>query len=92
MSTMKLTSISLTPAYGRDYKTPTEVFKDWSEGKDFRMHTPQGSTYCSVRDLELLKEEYGVETLSFHYDKRSKLVCLNTNKPTGCWTPEGRRE
>ena len=27
--------MTLTPAYGRDYKSKKDVLKDWEEGKDF---------------------------------------------------------
>jgi len=27
--------ITLTPAYGRDYKSKTAVLEDWNAGKDF---------------------------------------------------------
>lgn len=41
---------TLTPAYGRDYKTGKAALAAWNAGKDFRINCPQGSTYCSVRD------------------------------------------
>ncbi len=31
--------LTVTPAYGRDYRTEAEVKKDWSEGKDFIIAT-----------------------------------------------------
>ena len=31
--------ITLTPAYGRDYKSKAAVLKDWLEGKDFIIAT-----------------------------------------------------
>ncbi len=41
---------TLTPAYGRDYKSRAEALEAWNSGKDFSINSPQGSTYCSVRD------------------------------------------
>ena len=38
-------------AYGRDYKSPTDAYKDWLAGKDFKCH-PQGC-YTSIRDWKL---------------------------------------
>lgn len=43
---------TLTPAYGRDYKTGEDALKDWNAGKDFRINNPIMSTYCSIRDTE----------------------------------------
>lgn len=48
-------SIFLTAAYGRRYKTKEQALTAWDSGKDFI--TTMGS-YCSVRDLVLLKTNY----------------------------------
>ena len=42
---------TLTPAYGRDYNNKASAQKDLRSGKDFIIHAPQGTTYCSVRDF-----------------------------------------
>ena len=41
---------TLTPAYGRDYKSRAALLADWEAGKDFQMQ-PQGC-YCSIRDAQ----------------------------------------
>jgi len=33
--------MTLTPAYGRDYKKQSDILKDFNEGKDF-IHQPSG--------------------------------------------------
>ncbi|MCB1711517.1 MAG: hypothetical protein KDH96_03270 [Candidatus Riesia sp.] len=33
---------TLTPAYGRDYKSRKEVIEDWERDKDFVLNTQQG--------------------------------------------------
>lgn len=38
----------LFPAYGREYKTASEVKTDWRAGKDFQTCTGK---YCSIRDF-----------------------------------------
>lgn len=44
--------LTLTPAYGRDYKSLAEAKKDFFAGKDFVIHSPFApSTYISIRDL-----------------------------------------
>ena len=40
---------TLTPAYGRDYKSVKDVRADYNNGKDF-IHAQSGS-YCSKRDF-----------------------------------------
>lgn len=42
---------SLTPAYGRVYNTATEARNAFLGGSGFILHTPLGSTYCSIRDF-----------------------------------------
>ena len=42
-------SFTLTPAYGRDYKSAKEVRADLNAGKDFQVQ-PSGQ-YCSLRDF-----------------------------------------
>lgn len=42
---------TLTPAYGRDYKSRKEVVVALNEGKDFFMNGFGGSGYCNVKDL-----------------------------------------
>ena len=48
--------MTLTPAYGRDYKSRAQVVTDLNEGKDFIMNTfygdGYGGGYCSIRDLK----------------------------------------
>lgn len=41
---------TLTPAFGRDYKTGEAALTAWNDGKDFRINCPAGSTYCSIRN------------------------------------------
>jgi len=51
----------LIPAYGRTYKTEAAVLKDWNSGLDFKIAR---GPYTSIRDIEMLKEEY-LEVLIF---------------------------
>ena len=47
-------SITLTPAYGRDYSNATDAITDYLDGKDFIYHdvtTKDKGKYCSCRDL-----------------------------------------
>jgi hypothetical protein len=45
--------VTLTPAYGRDYKSKAAVLEDWFGGKDFQIATmmhPDCGRYTSCRD------------------------------------------
>ena len=41
---------TLTPAYGRDYKSKADVIADFRSGKDFRLVLMSSAGYVSVRD------------------------------------------
>ena len=57
----------LIPAYGASYDTPQEIQKAWESGKDFHMYGYSG--YCSVRNLDALRNECSTLTI---VDVRSK--------------------
>jgi hypothetical protein len=47
-------SATVSPAWGRDYKSRKEAEADFRAGKDFRLHNADGKfcdTYCSIRDM-----------------------------------------
>lgn len=49
--------ITVTPAYGRDYKNKAEALADWDAGKDFR-ETSTGrytdKSYCASKDYKVI--------------------------------------
>lgn len=45
--------LELIPAYGRTYSDPKVMMQDWEDGKDFKI---VGGPYCSIRDLNLMRE------------------------------------
>mgnify|MGYP001545149450 CR=1 FL=1 len=50
---MKHFEYTLTPAYGRDYTSVTDVRKDFYDGKDFICNGVgrYSGSYCSIRDI-----------------------------------------
>lgn len=62
--------LTISPAYGRDYKNRAEAAKAFEVGKDFVMEslTGGGGTYCSVRDFAT-----GV-IVCVRYAKKQKVV------------------
>jgi hypothetical protein len=47
-------TITLVPAYGRDYTSKKLALADFNAGKDFKicdMSSPWDGKYCSIRDL-----------------------------------------
>ena len=60
--------MTLTPAYGRDYKSKKEVLADFLAGNDFRLETYNASGYCS-------KSDFPVGTrLQLRYKKLTQVV------------------
>jgi hypothetical protein len=65
--------MTLTPAYGRDYKSKSEVEAAWDGGKDFQIASvgPYMGAYVSKRELAGKERE-----VSIRYAKLSKVVVL----------------
>lgn len=63
-------TLTLVPAYGRDYKSKAVLLADWLAGKDFRIVGifAGNGTYTSIRDTEiLLNTDY--TNIQFRYKK-----------------------
>ena len=61
---------TLTPAYGRDYKTAKEARADYYAGLDFIFNKPthkNNGAYCSCRDLIN-------ETVTIRYHRQSRVT------------------
>lgn len=58
---------TLTPAYGRDYRSKASVQADWAAGKDF-VTQPEGR-YASRRDAI----EAGLTTVNIRYGNLRKV-------------------
>lgn len=54
--------ITLIAAYGRSYTSQAELLKAWKDGKDFQivMHPGILGPYCSIRDVDTMRDEYGI--------------------------------
>lgn len=67
---MAYNSLTLVPAYGRDYKSKKALMADWEAGKDFfaaGFPTIRGHTgYTSIRDTQTFKQD-GITHLHFRY-------------------------
>lgn len=70
---MKPSSMAtLTPAYGRDYKTKAEAIADFRDGKDFVYnHFREKATYISIREYE------AGQMVKIRFDQRRKACFYN---------------
>lgn len=75
-----MTHMTVTPAYGRDYKTKGEVLKAWSDGKDFIIQGPPGYRWAgkpmSSQDTDSLKDE-GFGFVRVRFNRRDDFVDIN---------------
>jgi hypothetical protein len=69
---MAYNSLTLIPAYGRDYKSKRALLEDWEAGKDFLATgiKPGTSGYTSIRDVPAFKEDH-ITHLHFRYNKQT---------------------
>lgn len=65
---------TLTPAYGRDYKSKGAVLLHWFAGKDFRIGTD--GPYTSIRDVKM----FPGDTVSFRYNKLTEKFTLTKHE------------
>ena len=58
--------MTLTPAYGRDYKSKKAVLKDWEAGKDFMINDMfESATYINIEDI---RKNPQLHELNFRYN------------------------
>lgn len=71
--------MTLSPAYGRDYKSREAVLEAWNSNKDFMVESPPNAgRYTSKKECQKLK----VRAVTLRYDKKQKSVYLQLSKPS----------
>jgi hypothetical protein len=70
-------SLTLVPAYGRDYKSKASLMEDWNSGKDFRIEGfgYSGANYCNIKDVDHFKTN-GYTHLHFRYSRLEKVAVV----------------
>ena len=71
--------MTLTPAYGRDYKSKKAVLRDWNDGKDFTvsdMFSPYDGKPTNKQDMEQSTE---TEVL-IRYKNLTQIAAISLNK------------
>lgn len=74
--TTTTTSISVRPAYGRDYRSRKAALADWEAGKDFRIYGPpwEVGRYVNINDLP------AGTSVQFRYDRMTKSFGIKTGR------------
>lgn len=71
-------TLTIVPAYGRDYTTPRAARFDWSRGKDFQImdiSSRYDGAYCSLRNRKALVRD-GYEALRIRFARREEVVLV----------------
>jgi hypothetical protein len=66
---MSSLAVTLTPAYGRDYKSKNLAIKDFDAGKDFIVNGFGPGAYASKEDLI----QKGVKLVKIRFNKLTKV-------------------
>ena len=61
---MPTMTLVLQPAYGITTDNVEQLRNSWNSGIDFRNTARTGLTYCSIRDIDALKDIYDVIVLT----------------------------
>jgi hypothetical protein len=73
-------SITLVPAYGRDYKKKSDIIADWIVGKDFQIRGLHwDGSYTDISAIPNLLAE-GVTSITFRYKKMTQLIIVDLSK------------
>ena len=67
-------TLTLIPAYGRDYHTALAARADWAEGKDFKVQDVSYAfpgTYCSIRNSGMMLQD-GYTHVSIRFSRLEK--------------------
>jgi hypothetical protein len=75
-------SLTLVPAYGRDYKSKAEVIAAWNDGKDFTVADafhPDNGRAVSIRESETLISQ-GRTSVHIRYKRLAMIAVIPVNK------------
>jgi hypothetical protein len=71
-----MNTITLTPAYGRDYKSKAAVLADWDANKDFMVNHISHGGYVNKAQLRDLKHD-GFTAITFRFARCTKGFIIN---------------
>lgn len=71
-------SITISPAYGRDYTSKAKALADWDSNKDFVIQDIRLSGYVSKSQVpDLIRD--GINKIMLRYNKMHMVVLLKLN-------------
>ena len=72
---MSYKSLTVSPAYGRDYKSKKAVLVDWDDNKDFIIQDMVKSGMVNKQQINELKE-YGYTHIHIRYKQLTQVTVL----------------
>lgn len=72
-------SVTLAPAYGRDYKSQKAVMADWDANKDFEV-LGGGGMKTSKEDFKTMALDLRPQFAQIRYDRLTKVISLDFSK------------
>lgn len=67
------TTLTVVPAYGRDYRSAKAAVEDWDNGKDFAI---PGGPYINNADAVNYGPQQQLKEVRIRYDKQRKVVVV----------------
>lgn len=75
-------TLTIVPAYGRDYKNEAEARKAWVGGYDFLTQSYNlKDTYVSIRDSNEI-EKLGFSAVSIRYNRKLSQLIIPLDRPS----------
>jgi hypothetical protein len=72
---MSYKSLTVSPAYGRDYKSKKAVLVDWNDNKDFTIQDMYKAGMVNKQQVIKLKED-GYTHIHIHYKQLTQVMVL----------------
>lgn len=69
---MAYRSLTVTPAYGRDYKSKAKAIADWNSGLDFRVQDYKLSGYINNADAAVID----ITEIHIRYDQNRRIAVV----------------
>lgn len=63
---------TLTPAYGRDYKSKKEALEAFDAGQDFIYNSIDGQNYCAKQELIT----NGIRSVQLRYKNNTQVIVI----------------
>lgn len=71
-----MNTITVTPAYGRDYRSKAAALEDWETDKDFILEDPTSPWYGKPCNKSALESEMPNASVRIRYNKKTQVALV----------------